>query len=253
MDFTGASYNTTKLGTCGGMNFQLHPSKAKKTCFQIFPYGSKPLFALAGSHSHAGRDGGDGSPSPALQVDISLLMHANHHHRQGPAIRIAAVPFPGQHVRHRSLPHDSFPSGHQRLRGVDASVIQATICRAQERWIDALPLVFLGMRTTFKEDLQASVAELVYGNTLRIAGKLLATSTTAGDQFEVNTHLRRHFEQLRQVPAARHASPAVFIHKDLADSTHVFLRQDAVRRLLDPPYSGPTRSWSARRRRCESP
>jgi hypothetical protein len=37
----------------------------------------------------------------------------------------------------------------------------------------------------------------------------------------------------------RHASPAVFIHKDLADSTHVFLRQDAVHRPLDPPYSGP--------------
>jgi hypothetical protein len=46
-------------------------------------------------------------------------------------------------------------------------------------------------------------------------------------------------EQLRPVPAARHASPAVFVHKDLAESTHIFLREDAVRRTLDPPYSGP--------------
>ena len=38
---------------------------------------------------------------------------------------------------------------------------------------------------------------------------------------------------------ARNLSPAVFVHKDLADTTHVFLRQDAVRRPLDPPYSGP--------------
>jgi len=35
-------------------------------------------------------------------------------------------------------------------------------------------------------------------------------------------------EQLRPTPAASHASPATFIHKDLLDSTHVFLRQDAV-------------------------
>jgi len=44
---------------------------------------------------------------------------------------------------------------------------------------------------------------------------------------------------MRPVRAARHATPAVFIHKDLEDSTHVFLRQVAVRRPLDQPYSGP--------------
>jgi len=63
---------------------------------------------------------------------------------------------------------------------------------------------------------------------------------TIPDRYPVrHTQLRRHFEQLRPVQVARHASPAVFIHKDLADSTHVFLRQDAVRRPMDPPYSGP--------------
>jgi hypothetical protein len=34
------------------------------------------------------------------------------------------------------------------------------------------------------------------------------------------------------------------VHKDLADSTHIFLRQDAVRRPLDPPYSGPQKILS---------
>jgi hypothetical protein len=113
------------------------------------------------------------------------------------------------------------------------------MCREQERWTDALPLALLGLGTAFKEDLQASVAELVYGEPLRIPGELLAASPTTGDPSELITQLRRHFEQLRSVPATRHASPAVFVHKDLADSTHVFLRQNAVRRPLDPPYSGP--------------
>ena len=95
------------------------------------------------------------------------------------------------------------------------------------------------MRTSFKEDLQASVAELVYREPLRIPGELLAASPTTGDPSELITQLCRHFEQLRPVPAARHASLAAFVHKDLADSTHVFLRQDAVQCPLDPPYSGP--------------
>jgi len=114
----------------------------------------------------------------------------------------------------------------------------AIICRAQERWTEALPLV-LGMRTAFKEDLRASVAELVYGEPLRIPGKFMAASPTTRVPSQRITQLRHHFEQLRPVRAARKASPSVFVHKDLADYTHIFLRQDAVRRPLEPPYSGP--------------
>jgi hypothetical protein len=115
---------------------------------------------------------------------------------------------------------------------------KAAMCRAEERWTEALPLA-LGMRTAFKEDLQASVAELVYREPLRIPGEHLAASPTTRHPSELMTQLRRHFERLRPVSAARHATPAAFVHKDLADSTHVFFRQDAVRRPLDPPYSAP--------------
>ena len=68
------------------------------------------------------------------------------------------------------------------------------MCRAKERWTDALPLVLLDMRTALEEDLQASVAELVYGETMRIRGERLAASPTTGDPSEVITQLRRHFE-----------------------------------------------------------
>jgi hypothetical protein len=97
------------------------------------------------------------------------------------------------------------------------SLKAAIMCRAEERWTEALPLALLGMPTAFKEDLQASVAKLVYGEPLRIPGELLAASPTTRHPSELMTHLRRHFEQLRPVPMARHATPAVFVHKDLAD------------------------------------
>jgi hypothetical protein len=41
----------------------------------------------------------------------------------------------------------------------------AIMCLAGQQWIEALPLVLLGIHTAYKEDLQAAVAELVYGET----------------------------------------------------------------------------------------
>jgi hypothetical protein len=46
-----------------------------------------------------------------------------------------------------------------------------------QQWTEALPLALLSIRISFKEDLQASVAELVYGETLRIPGEFLSTTT----------------------------------------------------------------------------
>jgi len=145
------------------------------------------------------------------------------------------------------------PAANGLVEWMHRTLKAAIMCRAQERWTEALPLVLLGMRTAFKEDLQVSVAELVYGEPLRIPGEFLVASPSTRDPSELITQLCHYFEQLRPVPAARHASPAVFVHNDLADSTHICLRQDAVRRPLDPPYSGLTGSCPARRRRCGSP
>jgi len=40
-----------------------------------------------------------------------------------------------------------------------------------EQWTDALPLVFLGIRTSLKEDLGCTASELMYGTTLLLPGK----------------------------------------------------------------------------------
>ncbi|KAL7724461.1 hypothetical protein ACLKA6_004008 [Drosophila palustris] len=50
---------------------------------------------------------------------------------------------------------------------------------------------------------------------------------------------REHMRMIRPVPAAHHSQRSMFIHKNLADCSHVFLRTDAVRQPLEPPYTGP--------------
>jgi hypothetical protein len=100
----------------------------------------------------------------------------------------------------------------------------AIMCHANQSWTEALPLVLLGVRAAFKEDLQASVAELVYGEPLRIPGELLTPNAEPADPAHLITELRRHMARLRPVPAARHASPTTFVHSDLEKCMHVFLR-----------------------------
>lgn len=44
-------------------------------------------------------------------------------------------------------------------------------CHADESWTDALPVILLGIRAAFREDLDASVAELVFGESIRLPGE----------------------------------------------------------------------------------
>ncbi|PNF38549.1 hypothetical protein B7P43_G04021, partial [Cryptotermes secundus] len=121
----------------------------------------------------------------------------------------------------------------------------AIMCHADQHWTEALPLVLLGIRTAFKEGLQGSVAELVYGEPLSILGELLTPTADPVDPAHLITQLRQYMARLRPIPATRHASPATFVHSDLEKCTHVFLRQDTTSRSLKPPYSGPYQvlSW----------
>ena len=45
--------------------------------------------------------------------------------------------------------------------------------------------------------------------------------------------------RLRPTPSSRHSSDHVFVFQELDTCSHVFLRDDAVRRPLQPPYTGP--------------
>jgi hypothetical protein len=138
--------------------------------------------------------------------------------------------------------HDSLSPCRQRTSGKitpDADGSHHVPRHADKYWTETLPLVLLGIRTSFKADLQALVAELVYGEPLRIPGELLTPAKHPADPAYLITQLRQHINRLRPVPATRHANPCTFIHKDLTNCTYIFLRQGSTCRALEPPYSGP--------------
>ena len=117
----------------------------------------------------------------------------------------------------------------------------AIMCHASSQWTEVLPLVLLGMRSAWKEDIQASPAELVYGEPLLLPGQFLSPTNehTTADVTDLATRLRAHMAKLTPTATTWHSKSTFYIPRDLANSSHVLMRLDHVRKPLEQPYAGP--------------
>lgn len=117
----------------------------------------------------------------------------------------------------------------------------AIMCHANYNWTEVLPLVLLGIRSAWKDDVQASAAELVYGEPLRLPGQFINPSAdyTTDDITQMATRLRSHMTRLTPKSTSWHRKTPFYLPRGLNESSHVFQRQDYVRRSLEPPYDGP--------------
>ncbi|XP_075732829.1 uncharacterized protein LOC142775352 [Rhipicephalus microplus] len=116
------------------------------------------------------------------------------------------------------------------------------MCHPKSTSFEAIPAVILCLRFNFKPDILATPAEVIYRERLRFPAEFLAalpSSTTTSDPTDFLAWLRHTIAALRSVLAAHHSKRTPFVFKERAPSTHVFLRDDTVRRLFQPPYSGP--------------
>lgn len=117
-------------------------------------------------------------------------------------------------------------------------------CHApSSQWTEALPLVLLGMRSAWKEDLQSSPAELVYGESLRLPGQFLSPREDyqTADATQYATRLRAYMAKLAPRPTSWHTSSSstFYVPRDLHTCSRVFVRLDRVKGALEPPYAGP--------------
>ncbi|XP_018377797.1 PREDICTED: uncharacterized protein LOC108770613 [Trachymyrmex cornetzi] len=97
----------------------------------------------------------------------------------------------------------------------------------------------MGIRAATREDLQATSAELVLGETIRLPGQFLTTTSRRNqEEHDYLKTLKKAMEHL-QPRLRRHGEEATFIFKDLTKTPKVFLRRDAPSRALQAPYDGP--------------
>lgn len=95
----------------------------------------------------------------------------------------------------------------------------AILCLDKVHWTDTLPTILLGLRTTYKPDIGATPAELVYGRDLQIPGEFF-TTTKLRTESEVVQRLRTSIQQLQPTSTAWHTKKRIFVHPELHRSTH---------------------------------
>ncbi|XP_076635465.1 uncharacterized protein LOC143348755 [Colletes latitarsis] len=133
------------------------------------------------------------------------------------------------------------PAANGMVERLHRQMKAAIRCHQQAQWTKVLPTILLGIRAAWREDVKATAAELVYGETLRLPGEFLSPrpAATDTDVADFAQELREQFRELAPAPVTRHGARKTFIFKDLGVAEQVFVRNDKVRSLLQPPYDGP--------------
>ncbi|XP_025832231.1 uncharacterized protein LOC112904996 [Agrilus planipennis] len=134
------------------------------------------------------------------------------------------------------------PSANGMVERLHRQLKAAIMCHQTSSWTRTLPTVLLGIRSAWKEDLQATTAELLYGETLRLPGEFLGSHPdfkTHEDASEFVKELRTIQQQLRPTQERRHGDRKTFIFKDLGTTNQVFIRRGGPKESLQQPYEGP--------------
>lgn len=113
------------------------------------------------------------------------------------------------------------------------------MCTDPTNWYDRLPHILLGLRAAYRDDLNCSAAELVFGQSLRLPGEFFDDALPAVSRTEFANKLHQVFEDVKKPAASNHGKRSVFISGDLKKCSHVFVRIDSVKRSLQHPYDGP--------------
>lgn len=134
------------------------------------------------------------------------------------------------------------PQSNGMIERMHRTLKSAIMAHEDSRWTDTLPIILLGLRSSFKPDIGTTAAELVYGTTLRLPGELIANEDGQISPEEFVKGFTLAMRDIRPTKVNHHNTQfKPFISPELADTTHTFIRDDTVRPSLKQPYDGPFR------------
>ncbi|GFS68962.1 uncharacterized protein NPIL_609321 [Nephila pilipes] len=112
------------------------------------------------------------------------------------------------------------------------------MCHENESWTRSLPIILLGLRTTWRTDFKSTPTELLYGEKIRLPFDFFE-DTKFLPQSEFVQKLKATMKQVKLIPFSYNCKPKPFVFKDLQKCSHVFVHTDIIRQSLQPPYHGP--------------
>lgn len=132
------------------------------------------------------------------------------------------------------------PISNGAIERIHRQLKAAIRCHQNNQWTKILPTVLYGMRNAFKEDLQATPADMLYGQSLSMPGDFFSNQQKHITGCTFADELRKHFYDVRPTAGTSHNSENnTFVFKDLNTCSHVFVRIDRPKKMLELPYSGP--------------
>ncbi|GFW01931.1 mitotic-spindle organizing protein 2A [Trichonephila clavipes] len=76
------------------------------------------------------------------------------------------------------------PQANEMIEELHRPLKSAIKCHATERWTEVLPIILLGIRASFKEDILCTPAEIVFGTTIRLPGGMTVGSNTCFSSYD---------------------------------------------------------------------
>lgn len=144
--------------------------------------------------------------------------------------------------RIRTTPYH--PCSNGMVERLHRTLKAAIMCHNTDRWMDVLPSILLGFRSSLRNDLDATPSDMVYGQTIRVPGEFLLCNSENVPTNEFVSKFKEDMQALKSKDVKIKSQRTIFVHKDLANCSHVFIRQDSIRKSLQPPYDGPFRVLS---------
>ncbi|XP_059223649.1 uncharacterized protein LOC131997170 [Stomoxys calcitrans] len=131
------------------------------------------------------------------------------------------------------------PQANEMIERVHRVLKTALTSQENQQWTRTLSTVLLGLRTAYKEDLKKYVYEIACGEVLRLPGDFLKeNSDYNATPSEVFSYLHQSFGNVKPVPASRHTNQKSFVHKDLDQTSLIWIKSQTVK-PLQFKYSGP--------------
>ncbi|XP_037931690.1 uncharacterized protein LOC119666484 [Teleopsis dalmanni] len=119
-------------------------------------------------------------------------------------------------------------------------------CHKKKNWVEALPLVLLGLRCKILQNENVSIAKMVYGSTIKLPGDLFETHSKIPPTTEWMHNVRNNMNNLQPAVTTHNSNQKEFIHSELNKCS--FVRCDAVKKPQQNPYNGPCKDWKVQKR-----
>lgn len=139
--------------------------------------------------------------------------------------------------RCRTTPYH--PQANAKIERFHRTFKEGLMATSPDDWYTALPLVILALRNSYKEDLNATPASLVYGKDLTLPNELIAKPIEAGKlPPDFAKRLGEVLNRVKSKPTKPHGHEKPNVPKELMEATHVFMAKGQFSKK-GPRNSGP--------------